>query len=70
MEYSNFKAELSGEGYDEKIKISTSKKHILYDGSCDKLVTSINDRLELKLNFGKEEALFHHELKRVNNYIE
>lgn len=69
MEYSNFKAELSDEGYDEKIKVSTSKNYILYDGLCDEFVTSINDRLELKLNFGNKEVLFHYELKRVDDYI-
>ena len=69
MNCCNLKIELSGEGYEQIIKVTMSEKTIIYDGLSDDLVTSINERLELKLNFGQQKCICNYELKKTNNYI-
>lgn len=63
------KVELSGDGYEQRIKIKISEKDIIYDGFADHLITSVNQRLEFKLNWGIQKCICNYEIKKTSNYI-
>lgn len=69
MNCCNLKIELSGKGYEQTIKVKMSEKTIIYDGLSDDIITSINERLEFKLNFGQKNCISNYELKKTNDYI-
>jgi hypothetical protein len=52
-----------GEEYDEEIELFTSDGQVLFKGTCDSLVTSVNGEIELCLNYGNSHHIFHHALR-------
>lgn len=58
-----------GEGYDEQIELSTSTGQLLFKGNCDVLVTSVRGEIELCLNYGDSQNVYHHVLKVAGNKV-
>lgn len=58
-----------GEGYDEQIELSTSTGRLLFKGNCDALVTSVRGEIELCLNYGESQNVYHHALRSSGDKV-
>ncbi|TAN86833.1 MAG: hypothetical protein EYR95_16950 [Phormidium sp. SL48-SHIP] len=63
------KWKIFGEEYDEQIELSTFAGQLLFKGNCDALVTSVRGEIELCLNYGDSQNIYHHALRSFGDKV-
>lgn len=66
---SKLEFQIVGQGYDESVCLVLPRIGTIFNGNCDNLVTSQYGEIELKLNFNYSGFIFHHALRRIDEFI-